>query len=247
MPNIGAATPRILAVIPTYNEADNIARLIPAVLKQAQGIHVLIVDDNSPDGTAIVVHELMLSDERIRILERPAKAGLGSAYVAGFKEAMKEGYDIVLQMDADFSHDPNAIPTFLKAIFRDGADLVLGSRYAGGVRILNWPIRRLLLSYGANVYTRIMTGLPLTDATGGFKCFKGEVLQAIDLGHIRSNGYAFQIEMSYKAWKKGFRMVEIPIIFLDRRRGKSKMSKQIVYEALFMLWKLRFQSIFHRL
>ncbi len=244
---VAEAKPRILVVIPTYNEADNITRLIPSVLKQAEGVCVLVVDDHSPDGTARVVHEMMLSDSRINILERHGKMGLGSAYVAGFRYAVREGFDFVMEMDADFSHDPNAIPAFLKAVTDGGADLALGSRYVGGVRILNWPIRRLLLSYGANLYARIVTGLPLSDATGGFKCFRRKVLQAIDLDRIRSNGYAFQIEMSYKAWKKGFRLTEIPIVFLDRRFGKSKMSKQIVYEALFMLWKLRFQSIFHKL
>jgi dolichol-phosphate mannosyltransferase len=237
--------PRILVVIPTYNEAENIARLLPAVLSQAEQIEVLVVDDRSPDGTAMQVRDMMKADPRIHLLERERKMGLGSAYVAGFKYALSNGYDFVFEMDADFSHNPQEINHFLEKIA--DYDLVIGSRYTNGVRVLNWPIRRLMLSYSANVYTRFMTGLPLYDATGGYKCYRRAVLEAIDLDRIRSNGYAFQIEMSYKTWKKGFRIVEIPITFLDRRSGASKMSKHIVYEAIFMLWKLRFQSLFHRL
>jgi dolichol-phosphate mannosyltransferase len=236
---------RILVVIPTYNEAENIGRLLPIVLRQAGGIHILVVDDGSPDGTATLVREMMKGESRIQILERGKKMGLGSAYVAGFKYALSNGYDFVFEMDADFSHSPQEIPQFLEKIAE--FDLVVGSRYTNGVRVLNWPISRLLLSYSANVYTRIMTGLPIYDATGGYKCYRRAVLEAIDLDRIKSNGYAFQIEMTYKAWKKGFRIVEIPITFLDRRQGTSKMSKHIVYEAIFMLWKLRFQSIFRKL
>ncbi len=237
--------PRILVVIPTYNEAENIGRLLPVVLRQAEGIEVLVVDDGSPDGTATLIREMMKTEPRIQILERGAKMGLGSAYVAGFKYALSKGYDFIFEMDADFSHSPQEITHFLEKISE--YDLVIGSRYTNGVRVLNWPISRLLLSYGANVYTRFMTGLPVYDATGGYKCYRRSVLEAIDLDRIRSNGYAFQIEMTYTAWKKGFRIVEVPIIFLDRRQGTSKMSKNIVYEAIFMLWKLRFQSIFNRL
>lgn len=236
---------RTLVVIPTYNEAENIGRLLPVVLRQAEGIDVLIVDDGSPDGTAVLIREMMKGEPRIRLLEREKKMGLGSAYVAGFKYALSNGYDYVFEMDADFSHSPQEITHFLEKIAE--FDLVIGSRYTNGVRVLNWPISRLLLSYSANVYTRFMTGLPIYDATGGYKCYRRSVLEAIDLDRIKSNGYAFQIEMTYKAWKKGFRIVEIPIIFLDRRQGTSKMSKHIVYEAIFMLWKLRFQSLFHKL
>jgi dolichol-phosphate mannosyltransferase len=236
---------KILVVTPTYNESENIVRLIPAVLAQSGEIEILVVDDHSPDGTAGLVKEIMRDNPRIHLLERPAKMGLGTAYVAGFKYALAKGFDVVFEMDADFSHDPGEIPTFLARI--ESADLVLGSRYTGGVRILNWPMQRLLLSYFANVYTRIMTRLPVADATGGFKCFRRAVLEAINLDTIRSNGYAFQIEMSFKAWKKGFRVVEIPIIFIDRQIGSSKMSKHIVYEAFFMLWKLPFQNLFGRL
>lgn len=240
-----SAQRNFLVVIPTYNEAANITRIVPVILTQSPNIEILIVDDNSPDGTGRIVQEMKAADPRIHMLERSGKMGLGSAYVAGFKYAVKEGYDFIMEMDADFSHDPKEIPNFLAAM--EEADLVLGSRYVNGVRVLNWPIRRLMLSFGANVYTRIMTGLPVSDATGGFKCYRRKVLEEVDLDHIRSNGYAFQIEMTYKAWKKGFRLKEVPITFLDRAHGTSKMSKSIVYEALVMLWKLRIQSLFDRL
>ena len=236
---------KILVVIPTYNEADNVAKIIPAVLGQAPGIEVLIVDDGSPDGTAALVRGMMSRDQRIHIIERTRKMGLGSAYVAGFKFALQRDYEFVFEMDADFSHDPAEIPNYIRKM--DQFDLVVGSRYTNGVRVLNWPIERLLLSYFANVYTRFMTGLPLHDATGGFKCFRRKVLESINLDGIGSNGYAFQIEMSYKAWKRGFKVGELPIVFLERQSGTSKMSKHIVYEALYMLWKLRVRSIFNKL
>jgi len=234
-----------LVIIPTFNEAENITRLLPAVLSQAPNLDVLVIDDNSPDGTAGLVRDMMSVDSRIHLIERPGKMGLGTAYVRGFRFAIEERYDYVFEMDADFSHSPKEIPNFLKKI--QECDLVLGSRYIHGVRVLNWPMRRLLLSFSANVYTQIITGLPVRDATGGFKCFRREVLEAIDLERVKSNGYAFQIEMSFKAWKKGFRLAEIPIIFLDRRSGVSKMSRKIVYEAVFMLWTLRLRSFFNRL
>lgn len=236
---------RVLVVIPTYNESENIPRLLPAVLGQDPSVEVLVVDDNSPDGTARLVREMMKTEQRIHLLERPGKMGLGTAYVAGFRFAIERRYDCVMEMDADFSHDPRDIPRFLEKVKE--CDLVLGSRYTNGVRVLNWPMQRLLLSYSANVYTRIMTGLPLHDATGGFKCFRRPVLEAIDLDRIKSNGYAFQIEMSYKVWKKGFRLAEMPIVFHDRRSGVSKMSRRIVYEAVFMLLTLRLRSIVGRL
>ncbi|MEK9135702.1 MAG: polyprenol monophosphomannose synthase [Bacteroidota bacterium] len=236
---------RSLVIIPTYNEADNITRLLPAVLGQAPNVEVLIVDDNSPDGTAGHVRDMMSVDSRIHLIERPGKMGLGTAYLEGFKYAIQNGYDYIFEMDADLSHSPKEIPNFLKKI--QDYDLVIGSRYINGVRVLNWPMRRLVLSFSANVYTQIITGLPLRDATGGFKCFRRSVLEAIDLDKVKSNGYAFQIEMSYRAWRKGFRLTEIPIIFLDRRSGVSKMSRKIVYEAVFMLWRLRFRSLLHRL
>ncbi len=236
--------PKSLVVIPTYNEAENVPTLIPSVLNQAPDIEVLIVDDSSPDGTAAVVRKMMESDSRIHILERKTKMGLGSAYVEGFKYAIRNSYDCVFEMDADFSHSPAEIPNFLKE--SEQFDLVLGSRYVNGVRVLNWPIRRLILSFAANVYTRIVTGMPLHDATGGFKCFRRKVLEAIDLDSIKSNGYAFQIEMSYKTWKNGFKVTEIPITFHDRRSGVSKMSRDIVYEAFFMVWKLRIEDLLNR-
>jgi dolichol-phosphate mannosyltransferase len=236
---------RTLIVIPTYNEAENIGRLIPRVLEQDPSIDVLVVDDSSPDGTGTLVKGLQQGQPRIHLIERSGKLGLGTAYVAGFRFALARGYDFVFEMDSDFSHNPKEIPRFLERI--RSADLVIGSRYSQGVRVLNWPMQRLLLSYSANVYTRLITGLPLSDATGGFKCFRREVLAAIDLDRIKSNGYAFQIEMSYKAWKKGFRLAETPIVFLDRRSGISKMSKAIIYEAFFMLWKLRLRGLMGRL
>jgi len=244
MPGTDQKEWRALVVIPTFNEAENIPRLIPIILRQGP-LDVLVVDDGSPDGTAAIVRDLGAKNPRVHLLVRDRKQGLGTAYVAGFRFAIQHGYDFVFEMDADFSHDPGEIPAFLSAV--NDADLVIGSRYKNGVRVLNWPINRLLLSYFANVYTRILIGLPLHDATGGFKCYRRAVLEAIDLDKIRSNGYAFQIEMSYKAWRKGFRLTEIPIIFLDRQSGASKMSKHIVYEAFFMLWKLRMMSLFRRL
>lgn len=244
MASTEATRARALVVVPTFNEAENIPHIIPAILKQGP-LDVLIVDDRSPDGTADKVRAIMASDSRVHLIERAGKQGLGTAYVAGFKFALEQDYEYVFEMDADFSHDPNALPAFLARI--ETADLVIGSRYTNGVRVLNWPINRLLLSYFANVYTRVLTRLPLHDATGGFKCYRRAVLEAIDLDRIRSNGYAFQIEMSYKAWRKGFRLAEIPIVFLERQSGTSKMSKDIVYEAFFMLWKLRFMSLIGRL
>lgn len=236
---------RVLVVTPTYNEADNIRRLIPAVLGQNPAVEILVVDDGSPDGTGRIVRELMAADPRIHLLERAGKQGLGTAYVAGFRYALQNDFAFVLQMDADFSHDPAEIPNFLGAMAT--ADLVLGSRYVNGIRILNWPIQRLFLSYFANVYARFVTGLPMLDGTGGFKCFRRNVLDAIDLSRIKSNGYAFQLEMTFKAWKKGFRIAEIPIVFLDRRSGVSKMSRSIIREAALMVLSLRLRSMFNRL
>ncbi len=233
---------RALVIHPTYNEIENITRIIPVVLSQDPCIEVLVVDDNSPDGTAAAVKEMMKTEPRIHILERPGKMGLGTAYVAGFKYAIAQGFDYVCEMDADFSHDPKILPVFLEEILHH--DLVLGSRYIRGVNVINWPMKRLLLSYFANVYTKIVTGLPVRDATGGFKCFRVEVLKALDLDAVKSNGYAFQIEMSFKAWKKGFDVIEVPIIFMDRQAGQSKMSKKIVREAVTMVWKLRLRAVF---
>jgi dolichol-phosphate mannosyltransferase len=233
---------KTLIIIPTYNELENLPKLLPAVLSKDISINVLIVDDNSPDGTAAFVESEMKNNDRIHLLKRSSKQGLGTAYIAGFKYALENGFDLIFEMDADFSHDPNEIPKFLEEI--KNSDLVLGSRYITGVNVINWPMRRLLLSWFANLYTRAITGMSVHDATGGYKCFRKEVLQAIDLDKVTSNGYAFQIEMTFKAWKKGFRVKEIPIIFVDRVKGKSKMSKKIVREAVTMVWKLRLKSIF---
>ncbi|MBX2976342.1 MAG: polyprenol monophosphomannose synthase [Ignavibacteriaceae bacterium] len=232
-----------LIIIPTYNEMENIPKLIPYVFSLYEnGVDILVVDDNSPDGTSDYVKSLMTNEPRLHLITRERKLGLGTAYCAGFKYAIQQKYDFIFEMDADFSHDPKEISNFLEAA--KNSDLVLGSRYNSGVNVINWPMQRLLLSYFANKYTRIITGMPISDATGGFKCFRREVLEAIELDNIRSNGYSFQIEMTFKAWKKGFRITEIPIIFTDRQVGKSKMSQKIVREAALMVWKLRFRSIF---
>ncbi len=237
---------RALVVVPTYNERENISRIIDAVLGQDPRLEMLIVDDGSPDGTADIVKGIMAANPRVHILERPRKMGLGTAYLAGFAWALEHQYDYMFEMDADFSHDPKHLVEFLAAIRE--ADLVLGSRYLQGrVSVVNWPISRLLLSYFANVYARAVTGLPVWDSTGGFKCFRRSVLEAIDLDRVHSNGYAFQIEMSFRAWKKKFRIKEIPIVFVDRTEGTSKMSRAIVREAIWMVWWLRLKSIFHRL
>ena len=233
---------RALVIIPTYNERENVARIIAAALAQDPSIDVLIVDDGSPDGTGQIADEIATSNPRVHALHRAGKLGLGTAYVAGFKWALERNYELVFEMDADFSHSPEAIPLFLKAI--ESADLVLGSRYQNGqVNVVNWPMSRLFLSYSANIYARRITGLPIFDATGGFKCFRRRVLESIDLDDIKSNGYAFQIEMTFRAWKKGFRIVEIPIVFVDRTEGSSKMSKRIVREAVWMVWRLRWWGI----
>ena len=234
---------RALVVVPTFNEADNIVKLIPRILSTGTHFEVLVVDDNSPDGTARAVQSMMDSDPRIHLLQREKKLGLGTAYVAGFKYALDKGFDFVFEMDADFSHDPAELPTLFEKAQQ--CDLVIGSRYVSGVNVVNWPIRRLLLSYMANVYTRWITGMPVRDATGGFKCYRRIVLEHIDLDAIHSNGYAFQIEMNFLSWKKGFRICEIPIIFVDRRVGISKMSKNIISEAAWLVWKLKFKSLFH--
>lgn len=236
---------RILVIIPTYNEADNIQELITAVLGVRDSIEVLVVDDNSPDKTWEIVERMKKETSRVHLIRREGKFGLGTAYVAGFKFALDHGFDFVFQMDADFSHNPGNIPDFLKKI-RD-YDLVIGSRYKNGVRVVNWPIKRLILSFLANVYTRIITGMPVYDATGGYKCFRKEVLAALDLNKIKSNGYAFQIEVNFKTYKKGFRVTEIPIVFEDRRVGISKMSKRIILEAIIRVWSLRIRSIFRLL
>ena len=237
---------RALVIVPTYNEKFNIARLIPSILAQDASLDVLVVDDGSPDGTGAIVDGIAANNPRVHIIHRASKLGLGTAYLAGFRWALERKYDLVFEMDADFSHNPERLPEFLEAIKE--ADLVLGSRYQNGhVNVVNWPMSRLFLSYCANIYARGITGLPVFDATGGFKCFRRNVLESIDLSSVKSNGYAFQIEMSYRVWKRGFRLVEIPIIFVDRTEGVSKMSKRIMREAIWMVWRLRWWSLTGRI
>lgn len=246
MPEERETIQRVLVIVPTYNERDNVSRIVPMILEQDPRIDVLIVDDGSPDGTGQVVAGLAAASPRIHLIERASKMGLGTAYLAGFRWAIERHYDVAFEMDADFSHDPKHIPQFLSAI--EGADIVLGSRYQDGrVTVVNWPIGRLVMSYMANIYARAVTRLPVFDATGGFKAFRRKVLEAIDLNAVHSNGYAFQIEMSYRAWKKGFKIKEIPIVFHDRTLGESKMSKQIVREAIWMVWRLRWQAMTGRI
>jgi dolichol-phosphate mannosyltransferase len=233
---------RALVIVPTYNERDNIERLIAAALAQDPRLDVLVVDDGSPDGTGEIVDALAAINPRVHALHRAGKMGLGTAYVAGFRWALERDYGVVFEMDADFSHDPTHLPQFLRAV--EDADLVLGSRYnRGRVTVVNWPMSRLILSYAANLYARFVTGMPLDDSTGGFKAFRRTVLAAIDLDAIKSNGYAFQIEMSFRAWKRGFRIAEIPITFVDRTEGESKMSPRIVREAVWMVWRLRWMAL----
>src|SRR5881227_346417 len=237
---------RALVVIPTYNEAGNLSSLVPQVLSQDSRLEILVVDDHSPDGTGQLAEALAQKEPRLHVLHRDAKLGLGTAYITGFKWALERAYDYVFEMDADFSHDPVHLKEFLKGIA--DADLVLGSRYVGGkVAVVNWPMGRLVLSYCANIYARWITGLRIWDLTGGFKCFRRRVLEAIDLSQVRSNGYAFQIEMSVRAWRKGFTPKEIPIVFVDRTEGQSKMNRSIVREAVWMVPRLRFMTLFGRI
>jgi dolichol-phosphate mannosyltransferase len=236
---------RSLVIVPTYNESRNLPRIVPEILAQDARLEVLVVDDDSPDGTGALAEDMAARNPRIHVLHRAAKEGLGRAYLAGFRWALERPFDHVFEMDADFSHDPKFLPRFLDAI--EHVDLVIGSRYKTGVNVINWPMSRLLLSYFANVYARIVTGMPLSDATGGFKCFRRRVLEAVDLDRVRSNGYAFQIEMSFRAWKKGMRLAEIPIVFVDRVEGQSKMNKRIVREAVWMVWWLRLRAMVGRL
>jgi dolichol-phosphate mannosyltransferase len=228
---------KALIIIPTYKERENLIELLGKVFGQNLPTDVLIVDDNSPDGTGALADEMAAADSRIHVMHRAGKLGLGSAYVAGFRWALERDYEAVFEMDADFSHNPESLRDFLREL--ETADLVLGSRYLHGVTVVNWPLSRLVLSYSANVYSRVITGMPFKDLTGGFKCFRRQVLEAIDLDRVRSDGYAFQIEMTFKAWRKGFRIKEIPIMFVDRRAGTSKMSKRIVREAVWLVWRLR--------
>ncbi len=249
-PNVPGVEPvgrgRALVVMPTYNEAGNLESIVPRVLEQDPRIDVLVVDDASPDGTGEVADRMAAGTSRVSVLHREGKQGLGSAYLRGFEWGLREGYSYLLEMDSDHSHDPKYLPALLAAVGED-LDLVIGSRYVSGVNVINWPMSRLLLSWFANKYARVATGLPLSDATAGFKCFRREVLEAIDFSKVGSTGYAFQIEMDFRAWKKGFRVGEVPIVFVDRTEGESKMSGSIVREAIWRVWGLRFRSLFGRL
>ena len=237
---------RFLVILPTYNESENLPRIVPRILAQDPRLEILVVDDSSPDGTGRVATDLAGLNPRVHVLHRPRKEGLGRAYLAGFGWGLERKYDLLFEMDADFSHDPKFLLDLIKAV-QDGADLALGSRYKTGVNVINWPMSRLLLSYGANLYAKWITGMPLTDATGGFKCFRRQVLAAIPLSTVRSNGYAFQIEMSFRAWRKGFKLVEVPIVFVDRSEGRSKMNRGIVREGVWVVWWLRLARLFGRL
>jgi dolichol-phosphate mannosyltransferase len=235
---------KAVVVIPTYNERDNLERLARQIVSLDPAIHLLVVDDNSPDGTGELAERLASETGRVSVLHRAGKLGLGSAYREGFGRALAMGAELVVQMDADFSHDPSVLPLFFEKIKE--CDLVIGSRYLNGVSVVNWPLRRLMLSYFASVYTRVITGLTISDCTSGFKCFRSSVLQAVDLGSVRSDGYSFQIEMNFRCVEQGFRVCEVPIIFIDRHAGSSKMSKRIVREAVLMVWKLKIGSLVRR-
>lgn len=233
-----------LIVVPTYNERENLPRLVNRLLSLPVPVDLLIVDGNSPDGTGKIADDLAAKHPELHVLHEKEKRGLGRAYIASFKWALEHGYEFIFEMDSDFSHNPDDIPQFLEAV-RD-ADLVLGSRYINGIRIINWPLKRLMLSKAAANYVRIITGMPFTDPTGGYKCFRRRALEAINLDEVRSNGYSFQIEMTHKIWRQGMRIVEVPIIFTERFQGKSKMTGNIIREALFMVWRLLFQNKLHR-
>jgi len=241
------ATGRALVVMPTYNEAETLGELVPCVLEQDPRIDVLVIDDDSPDGTGAVADQLAARDGRVQVVHRAGKLGLGTAYLRGFRFGLERGYEYLLEMDSDLSHDPKYLRDLLGAVEGGGADLAIGSRYVRGVNVINWPMSRLLLSYYANKYARWTTGLPLTDATSGFKCFRRRALEVIEFDRVGSTGYAFQIEMNFRAWKAGMKLVEVPIVFSDRDRGESKMSGAIVREAVWRVWALRFKSLFGRL
>ncbi len=233
---------KAVVVVPTYNEVENVGTLIPEILAKDERLSVLVVDDNSPDGTAAVVKALPGFGDRILILERPLKQGLGAAYIAAFQWILANtDFEAIFEMDADFSHSPDALPNFLKEI--DTHDLVLGSRYLEGITVVNWPLRRLILSVGANIYARFVTGMPIKDSTGGFKCFRRTTMEMLPLENIKSDGYSFQIEMNYHCWKRRLRIKEISITFEDRRVGVSKMSKRIIVEAMWVVWALRLRRI----
>lgn len=235
---------KVFVVIPTYNERDNVTNLIPIILKKGRNVKVLVVDDNSPDGTAEVAADMSRADNRVALIRRPKKMGLGTAYVAGFKWVLaNSNAEYIFEMDGDFSHNPDRIPDFIRKT-EEGNDVVIGSRYLKGVSVVNWPIRRLMLSYWASKYAGFVTGIPLHDQTSGYKCFRRQVLETIELDRLGADGYAFQIELNFWAYREGFRLAETPIIFEERRAGASKISRDIVYEAMWLVWRLRFRGLF---
>jgi dolichol-phosphate mannosyltransferase len=243
-----APTTRTLVIIPTFNEAENVRSVLEIAIGLSEQPDILVIDDGSPDGTADIVRTSSDAHPgRIHLHERPGKQGLGTAYIEGFLFALSRGYDLVCEMDADLSHNPEDLSRLIRPVAEGETDIAIGSRYVDGVRVINWPLSRLFLSYGAGIYTRLITRLPLRDVTSGFKCIHRRVLESIRLERIRSNGYSFQIEVNYRAWKKGFRLLEVPIIFTERSEGKSKMSRAIVHEAMFKVWEIRIRSILRRL
>ncbi len=240
--------PASIVIVPTFNEAENVVSVVEQVMALPSPLSVLIIDDHSPDGTAELVREVQSRfPGRVHLIERSGKLGLGTAYIEGFRWALERGYEFICEMDADLSHNPRDLPALLAPIAGGGADLAIGSRYVDGVRVMNWPLGRLILSYGAGIYTRLITRLPVFDVTAGFKCFHRRVLEAIPLGRVKSNGYSFQVEMTYRTWRRGFRIVEVPIVFTERTEGHSKMSKAIVREAALKVWELRFRDLIGRL
>lgn len=247
-PDEHEASTDALVIIPTYNEADNIDRVLDLVLTQPIPISVLVVDDNSKDGTAEVVRSAMdEAPDRVDLIERGGKLGLGTAYLRGFRYALARDYSFICEMDADLSHDPDDLPRLIEPVERGEADLAIGSRYVGGVRVINWPLPRLVLSYTAGIYTRAITRMPIRDVTAGFKCFHRRVLESLPLDHVNSDGYAFQVEMHYRTWRAGFNIEEVPVIFTERTEGQSKMSKAIVREAALKVWELRLRDLVGRL
>lgn len=234
----------VLVIIPTYNEKDNVTSIARAVFHASPEAHILFVDDSSPDGTGDVVESMMRGETRIHLLIREAKQGLGRAYLAGFRWALERDYEYIMEMDCDFSHNPASIPFFIRQAQK--ADLVLGTRYDQGIRVVNWPLKRLILSMGASLYVRMILGMPFSDPTGGYKCFRRKVLENIDLKNINSNGYSFQIEMTYQAWMRGFKIAEVPITFDERRSGQSKMNYAIIHEAFRLVWHLAARNKFRR-
>lgn len=235
---------KTVVIVPTFNERENLPSLVERVMAQPAAVDMLVVDDNSPDGTGLLADDIAARNPRVQVLHRAEKNGLGRAYCAGFAWALQRGYEFIFEMDGDFSHNPNDIPTFLDAA--ESADLVLGSRYRNGIRVINWPLKRLMLSLAAAKYVRIITGMPFSDPTGGYKCFRRQALLSIDLEAVRSNGYSFQIELTHSIWRRGMKIVEVPIIFTDRFHGSSKMSSKIVREALWMVWRLLLQNRLRR-